>query len=210
MVVPELLLLQDLSWPSDDIVANVRLISIYLMKLWQIQDKCRFCLFVVVFCYLGIVCLNLGTMVVVVTCPPCSAHARTPSRASARASQSLKDVSIGDVLSLRDVSIGDVFCPRDVSPEICCYWWYLFLRYVSVVDVFSESCFYCCCFVLRDDAQEMCLLRDFSSCVLFLFLGDVSIAGVLFLRDFLILQRAMLKDPSGPKPFPISFLLVSK
>ena len=43
-----------------------------------------------------------------------------------------------------------------------------------------------------------------------LFLRDVSIAGVLFLRDFLILQRAMLKDPSGPKPFPISFLLVSK
>ena len=31
MVVPELLLLQDLSWPSNDIVANVRLISIYLM-----------------------------------------------------------------------------------------------------------------------------------------------------------------------------------
>ena len=75
------------------------------------------CLFVVVFCYLGIVCLNFGTMVV--TCPPCSAHARTPSRASARASQSLKDVSIGDVLFLRYVAIGDAFCPRDLSPERC-------------------------------------------------------------------------------------------
>ena len=74
------------------------------------------CLFVV-FCYFGIVCFLFGTMVV--TCLPCSAHARTPSRASARASQSLKDVSFGDVLSLRDVSIGDAFCPRDLSPERC-------------------------------------------------------------------------------------------
>ena len=85
------------------------------------DDRFHFSFFYFLICLLfGNVCLIFGTMVV--TCPPCSAHARTPSRASARASQSLKDVSIGDVLSLRDVSIGDVFCPRDVSPEICCYW----------------------------------------------------------------------------------------
>ena len=99
----------------------------------------------------------------VVTCLPCSAHARTPSRASARASQSLKDVSIGDVLFLGDVFISDAFCPRDVFPEICCYWSYLFLRYVSIVDDL--------------------FLRNVSIGNV-LFLRDVSIAGVLFLRDF--------------------------